>query len=143
MHDRGRSLRQQNHRHRQRQPRPQATPLAKRSRPRRLLTAEKTMIDADLLRRLRNDLPMPVTIAALGREGPPSKMSEGYFRFVCPRCGEMRATVNPRNNLAHCFCCKKNLNNIDLLMTQGYDFLAAVALLEGWLGDYQARQAKK
>ena len=31
------------------------------------------MISADLLRRLRNDLPMPVTIAALGREGPPAK----------------------------------------------------------------------
>jgi hypothetical protein len=44
-------------------------------------------------------------------------MSEGYFRFLCPHCGEMRATVNPRNNLAHRFCCKKNLNNIDLLMT--------------------------
>ena len=27
------------------------------------------MISAELLRRLRNDLPMPVTIAALGREG--------------------------------------------------------------------------
>ena len=73
------------------------------------------MISAELLRRIRNDLPMPVTIAALGRDGPPSKMSEGYFRFLCPHCGEMRATVNPRNNLAHCFCCKKNLNNIDLL----------------------------
>ena len=73
---------------------------------------------------------MPVTIAALGREGPPSKMSEGYFRFLCPHCGEMRATVNPRNNLAHCFCCKKNLNNIDLLITLGYDFRSAVALLE-------------
>ena len=95
------------------------------------------MIAADLLRRLRNDLPMPVTIAALGREGPPSKMSEGYFRFLCPHCGEMRATVNPRNNLAHCFTCKKNLNNIDLLMTLGYDFRAAVALLERWLNQYQ------
>jgi hypothetical protein len=101
------------------------------------------MISADLLRRLRNELPMPVAIAALGREGPPCKMSEGYFRFVCPGCGEMRATVNPRNNLAHCFCCKKNLNNIDLLLTLDYDFLAAVALLERWLQEYQARQAKK
>ena len=80
--------------------------------------------------RLRNDLPMPVTIAALGREAPPGKISEGYFRFVCPHCGEMRATVNPRNNLAHCFCCQKNLNNIDLLITEGYDFLSAVALLD-------------
>ena len=100
------------------------------------------MISADLLRRLRNDLPMPVTIAALGREGPPAKMSEGYFRFLCPHCGEMRATVNPRNNLAHCFCCQKNLNNIDLLINLDYDFRAAVALLERWLNDYQARQAK-
>jgi len=98
------------------------------------------MIDADLLRRLRNDLPMPVTIAALGREGPPSKMSEGHFRFVCPHCGEMRATVNPRNNLAHCFCCMKNLNNIDLLMTLDYSFPDAVALLERMLNEHQAKK---
>jgi hypothetical protein len=101
------------------------------------------MISADLLRRIRNDLPMPVTIAALGREGPPAKISEGYFRFICPRCGEMRATVNPRNNLAHCFCCQKNLNNIDLLITVGYDFRSAVALLEGWLNQYQVQQANQ
>jgi hypothetical protein len=100
------------------------------------------MIAPGLLRRLRNDLPMPVTIAALGRQGPPSKMSEGYFRFLCPCCGEMRATVNPRNNLAHCFCCKKNLNNIDLLLTLDYDFRAAVAILERWLNHYQTQQAK-
>jgi hypothetical protein len=67
---------------------------------------------------------------------------EGYFRFLCPHCGEMRATVNPRNNLAHCFCCKKNLNNIDLQITLGYDFRAAVTLLERWLHHYQAQQAK-
>jgi hypothetical protein len=98
------------------------------------------MIDPDLLRRLRNDLPMAVTIAALGREGPPNKISEGYYRFVCPHCGEMRATVNPRNNLAHCFTCKRNLNNIDLLLQLGYDFVAAVALLERWLAEYQSRR---
>ena len=66
-----------------------------------------------------------------------------YFRFLCPRCGEMRATVNPRNNLAHCFCCKKNLNNIDLLLTLDYDFRCAVTLLERWLNRYEAQQAKK
>jgi hypothetical protein len=100
---------------------------------------ETLMITAELLRRLRNDLPMRVTIACLGREGPPGKMSEGYFRFVCPGCGEMRATVNPRNNLAHCFCCKKNLNNIDLLRSLDYDFTAAVGLLERWLKEYEAK----
>lgn len=100
------------------------------------------MISKDLLRRLRNDLPMPATIAALGRAGPPSKMSEGHFRFLCPHCGEMRATVNPKNNLAHCFTCQKNLNNIDLLMTLDYEFRDAVALLERYLNEYQAQQAK-
>ncbi len=100
------------------------------------------MISKDLLRRIRNDLPMPVTIAALGRQGPPSKISEGFFRFLCPHCGEMRATVNPRNNLAHCFSCKKNLNNIDLLRQLDYEFLSAVAFLERLLNEYQAKQAK-
>src|SRR5271156_4177756 len=98
------------------------------------------MLSQDLLRRLRNDLPMSVTIGALGREGPPSKTSEGYFRFLCPCCGEMRATVNPKNNLAHCFCCKKNLNNIDLLRQLDYPFLNAVALLESLLEKYQAQK---
>jgi predicted RNA-binding Zn-ribbon protein involved in translation (DUF1610 family) len=101
------------------------------------------MISADLLRRLRNDLPMPVTIAALGRQGPPAKISEGYFRFLCPGCGEMRATVNPGNNLAHCFTCKKNSNNIDLLLTLDYDFVSAVAVLERWLQQYQAQHTKQ
>jgi predicted RNA-binding Zn-ribbon protein involved in translation (DUF1610 family) len=97
----------------------------------------------DLLRRLRNDLPMAVTLAALGREGPPAKMSEGYLRFLCPHCGEMRATVNPRTNLAHCFCCRKNINNIDLLRELDYDFRSAVALLERWLTAYEAQQRRK
>jgi hypothetical protein len=101
------------------------------------------MFTPDLLRRLRNDLPMPFTIATLGRQGPPGKWSEGYFRFLCPRCGEMRATVNPRNNLSHCFSCTQNLNNIDLLITLGYDFRRAVAILEDWLKQYQAHQVKK
>jgi hypothetical protein len=55
----------------------------------------------------------------------------------------MRATVNPRDNLAHCFSCKKNLNNIDLLLTLDYDFLGAVRILERWLKDHQEQQAKK
>ena len=39
------------------------------------------MFAADLLRRIRNDLPMSVTIASLGPDGPPGKRSAGYFRF--------------------------------------------------------------
>jgi len=99
------------------------------------------MIPANILREIRNDLPMPVTIRNLGRDGPYSKMSEGFFRFVCPCCHEIRATVNPRNNLAHCFCCQRNINNIDLMMSIGYDFKGAVALLRKWLKEYKVNGA--
>jgi len=100
------------------------------------------MIPPTLLRRLRNHLPMHVTIGNLGDAAPPAKHFEGYFRFLCPRCGELRATVNPRNNLAHCFCCGRNFNNIDLLIELGYDFPSAVELLQQWLNRYQARRPK-
>jgi DNA primase len=45
--------------------------------------------------------------------------------------------VNPTNNLAHCFSCGENINNIDLMMLSGHDFLPAVMILEGWLEEYQ------
>jgi DNA primase len=95
------------------------------------------MITRDLLRAIRNDLPMKLTIVRIGRHGPISKQIEGHFRFQCPSCQELRATVNPRNNLAHCFACGQNFNNIDLLMTQGYDFVPAVEILQQWLWQYQ------
>ena len=97
------------------------------------------MIPPELLRRIRNDLPMAATIAALGRDGPPSKIRDGRFCFLCPRCREMLAYVNPRNNLAHCFACHANFNNIDLLRAVGYRFTAAVARLECWLAQHESR----
>ena len=72
-----------------------------------------------------------------------TKISEGQYRFLCPHCGDMLATVNPRNNLAHCFNCQKNLNNIDLLITLGYDFKSAVIVLERLLERHEARLPKK
>jgi hypothetical protein len=45
-------------------------------------------------------------------------------------------------NLAHCFACHKNLNNIDLLRVLGHDFLSAVAQLEQWLNQYQAQRPR-
>ena len=101
------------------------------------------MASAELLRRLRNDLPMSVTIAALGRDGPPSKMRDGRFVFLCPRCSEMLVAVNPRNNLAHCFACQRNWNNIDLLLALDHDFRSAVARLERWLREYRARRSQR
>ena len=102
------------------------------------------MINDELLRAIRNDLPMRIALGKLGRQAPPSKEFEGYFRFPCPGCGELRCTVNPRNNLAHCFCCGRNFNNIDVLMSLDYDFLAAVELLEQWLRNHlQHRRGTK
>lgn len=95
------------------------------------------MITKDLLRAIRNDLPMKLTIVRLRQHGPITKQVDGYFRFQCPACGELRATVNPRNNLAHCFSCGENFNNIDLMMRQGYDFVPAVSILENWLQQYR------
>ncbi len=95
------------------------------------------MITQEILRAIRNDLPMKLTVTRLGQFGPTAKQSDGYFRFQCPACRELRATVNPRNNLAHCFCCNENFNNIDLMMVLGHDFLPAVDILKNWLQEYQ------
>jgi DNA primase len=95
------------------------------------------MITKELLYAIRNELPMRLTITRLGRFGPIAKHSDGYYRFQCPKCSELRATVNPINNLAHCFCCGENFNNIDLMMIQGHDFRPAVDILNGWLEQYQ------
>ena len=91
------------------------------------------MVTKALLRTLRNDLPMPYVFGQLGDQAPFAKSVEGRFRFVCPHCGELLATLNPRNNLAHCFNCAANINNIDLLIALGYPFRQAVEQLHRWL----------
>lgn len=95
------------------------------------------MITREFLREIRNELPMKLTIYRLAQHGPIARHSDGYFRFQCPHCGELRATVNPKNNLAHCFSCGKNMNNIDLMMLGGHDFMPAVTILSGWLEQYR------
>jgi len=67
---------------------------------------------------------------------------DGRFCFLCARCNEMLAYVNPRNNLAHWFHCNANFNNIDLLLTLGYDFRSAVKTIEHWLNEYERRPPK-
>jgi hypothetical protein len=49
--------------------------------------------------------------------------------------------LRPQFRPAH-FTCKKNLNNIDLLLQLEYDFVAAVGLLERWLKEHESRQGK-
>jgi hypothetical protein len=51
--------------------------------------------------------------------------------------------VNPSNNLVHCFCCKENYNNFDLMMIQGHDFLPAVGILEKWLMEYSRELGRR
>jgi hypothetical protein len=53
----------------------------------------------------------------------------------------MLVAVNPRNNLAHCFGCGRNFNNIDLLVALDYDFRCAVAHLEEWLNQYRSKRS--
>ncbi|GMV83904.1 MAG: hypothetical protein AMXMBFR7_50880 [Planctomycetota bacterium] len=91
------------------------------------------MLTKERLRALRNDLPIEAVLRGLGAQAPPSKRDGERLRFQCPYCAETLAVVNPRNNLAHCFNCARNFNNIDLLLALGYDFKTAAARLQEWL----------
>ena len=80
------------------------------------------------LRKLRNDIPITVVIEDLLEV--PSKISEGYFRFLCPKCNEFNTATNPKTNLGRCFSCKTNYNPIDIVMiVKKYNFLEAVEFL--------------
>ena len=82
------------------------------------------------LRRLRNDIPIAILIADILEL--PCKTAEGYFRFLCPRCGGFDTATNPKTNLARCFTCKQNLNPIDITMiVKRQDFREAVQFLQG------------
>jgi len=63
------------------------------------------------LQRLRNriDITQLITILDI-----PWKISEGYFRFLCPLCSEFQTACYPKTNLARCFRCQQNFNPIDL-----------------------------
>lgn len=62
----------------------------------------------------------------------PSKVREGYLRFLCPLCSEFMTACNPKTNLARCFRCERNFNPIDLIMiVKGYNFREAVEFLQG------------
>ena len=82
------------------------------------------------LRRLRNDIPIAILIADILEL--PCKTAEGYFRFLCPRCGGFDTATNPKTNLARCFTCKQNLNPIDITMiVKRQNFRQAVQFLDG------------
>jgi predicted RNA-binding Zn-ribbon protein involved in translation (DUF1610 family) len=82
---------------------------------------------ADLLRRLRNEVPLRPLLARLNW---PHKSRSGQLTFVCPRCGESRSDHNPQENLLRCFHCQTNFNPIDFTMAARHcDFVEAVHYL--------------
>jgi DNA primase len=84
--------------------------------------------DPQLLRTLRNDIPIQHLIADV--LDWPSKNSEGYFRFLCPACSEFNSATNPKTNLGRCFRCRRNFNPIDFVMAANKcTFVQAVEFL--------------
>lgn len=82
------------------------------------------------LRMLRNEIPISRLISDFLRI--PCKVSEGYFRFLCPSCSEFNTATNPKTNLARCFRCRKNFNPIDMVMAvKCCNFREAVEMIEG------------
>jgi predicted RNA-binding Zn-ribbon protein involved in translation (DUF1610 family) len=91
-------------------------------------------IHADRLRRLRNDIAIAAVLADVLHV--PTKISEGYLRFLCPLCGEFNTATKPETNLARCFRCERNFNTIDLVMiVRRVNFRQAVQVLDELVGD--------
>ena len=83
--------------------------------------------DDELMRRLRNDIPVAWLIKHLGW---PCKTRNGTFVFVCPRCNETQSAVNPQTNLGRCFHCETNFNPIDFtICARQCEFRTAVEYL--------------
>lgn len=62
---------------------------------------------------IRNTINLPILMQTLGI---PCKEIEGFCRFLCPDCCEMRTSINPKTNLGRCFRCKQNFNTIEIAM---------------------------
>jgi hypothetical protein len=78
---------------------------------------------------LRNNIPVDMLIR--DQLQIPSKIRDGFFRFLCPVCNEFQTAVNPNTNLARCFRCEKNFNTIDLVMAvRGCGFKNSVLFLK-------------
>jgi hypothetical protein len=88
----------------------------------------KNKFRKELLYHLRNHVPWKDLLDELKW---PHKLRDSRRCFLCPKCGEYLAVVNPRTNLGRCFRCQRNFNPIDLVMVVwNCDFLTAVYFLE-------------
>lgn len=80
------------------------------------------------LRYVRNEIPVRRVLTELC--GIECKEVEGYTRFVCPACYEMRTSIHPSENLGRCFRCARNFNAIDFVMSGcKLSFVKSVQLL--------------
>ncbi len=90
----------------------------------------KEFCSKERLSMLRNS----ISIAGLISDtlGIPTKISDGYLRFLCPKCSEFNTAANPKTNLARCFRCETNYNPIDIVMiVRNLNFKDAVEFLSG------------
>lgn len=88
----------------------------------------KKYYSKDLLRRIRNEISIEDIIE--NELDIRCKRIEGYFRFLCPQCGDFHTATNPETNLARCFKCRVNFNPIDLMMAvKKWEFRETVEFL--------------
>lgn len=86
-----------------------------------------SLIPADRLRALRNDVPVHAVITDLQI---PTKRRGTRRTFRCPECRGFHTATHPRTNLARCFSCQRNFNPIEIVMAErGTSFLEAVDYL--------------
>jgi hypothetical protein len=92
----------------------------------------KRRFSAQQLYQLRNFIPIDVLIEK--KLLIPCKQSEGFFRFLCPICGEFQTSTMKKTNLARCFRCEKNFNTIDMVMfCRKTDFVESANFLIAYL----------
>lgn len=86
---------------------------------------------------LRNLIPVAYVLEQIC--GNECKVIEGYTRFVCPECHEMRTSIHPKENLCRCFNCARNFNAIELVMTSlNLPFVESVKVLQKHILKFQA-----
>jgi len=91
----------------------------------------KRQFSSQLLFQLRNDIPVDHLIQKGLRI--PTKHLQGRFRFQCPACQQFDTATNPKTNLARCFSCQRNFNNIDLvILVRSVSFVDAVKRLTAY-----------
>lgn len=82
----------------------------------------------ELLRRIRNEIPIDWLIAYLNW---PHKRRDGRFVFLCPLCGESLSSIKSETNLARCFHCATNFNPIDFTMhVRDFEFTQTIEFLQ-------------